>query len=300
MNDQSTENQNTSTPIGNTNDLTEFVPRAHNQTIEGPVSNNARDEYIYAAGGLKLHFPNKGLEEECKSAAQLLSLSPTDYYGIFTYKDGSGFQPYLYISEQVSWILAIDNQDEYVLLPNTSFELKQFVETLKEKERSNGTFSVAIGILGPIAPEELTNGLPLRMVMCKQLYSFTTADRLTLLEGGESMTIAIHDLIDALSKKPNIGSSDMERAKNFIAYRYSTIHSVTSELSSSKGKEENEFLENLEVKISNSSLGRKIVDIIFTYQKSVSGRQRSFYASVDVTDQFPFLHSSLTDYVSSN
>ena len=266
---------------------------------------NTPTEYIYASGILRVHFPTRGLEKESEAAAKFLNISPRDYYALFSHKDEQGNQVYRYIAEQVSWILSIDNQDVYVLLPNSDDELNEFINTLEKKEGTTLTdevLSVAIGILGPVAPKELSNDLPLRMVMCNHLYHFTTEALLQELNVSNTTTTAIRVVLNALTTKPNIGASAFERAKNFIAYRYSTIYTKTAgtDASDDTNAEESQFLENLETKMSDNSPGRILVDIIFTYQKNVSGRQSTFFVSVDVTDQFPFLHSNLTNYIPSN
>jgi len=271
------------------------------QKNDDTFGDNSNAEYIYAAGMLRLHFPNKGVEEEYKSAAQYLDKSPNDYYDIFMHKEDR-IKPYFYIAEQVSWILTIDNQDVYLLIPNSSYELKEFISTLKVKKDEtldDDTLSVAIGILGPVAPDALTDGQPLRMVMCKHLFHFTKEEQLEELKGHNSTTTAIRDVISALSTKPNTGATASDRAENFIAYRYSEIYTKTTELCRKDSKDESQYLVKIESKDSDTSPGRKIVDIIFTYQQLVSGRQSSYFTSVDVTDMFPFLHSNLSDYVAS-
>jgi len=263
-------------------------------------------EFVYAAGYLKVHFPSLGLEKEFEAAAKLLNTSPRDYYTVFTHTDDKqGNQPYRYIAEQVSWIMSIDNNEVYVLLPQTIDELNEFIDSLKVSVGANisdESQCVAIGVLGPIAPDDLRTDLPLRMILCNHLFHFTTEDILDELKGDNTTTVSIRDVLDALTIKPNIGASAAERAKNFLAYRYSTIYSKTTSLSVSNSKDPDDgaFLESLEAKSSDGSPGRTIVDIIFNYQKNVSGRQQAFFVSVDVTDQYPFLHSNLSDYIATN
>ena len=262
------------------------------------------DEYVYVAGKLRPHFPTKGMEKEYDAAAQALNKAPRDYYSVFSYTEGQN-QPYRYLAEQVSWILKVDDQDAYVLLPSTDKELDEFINTLNFNESDNladDTITVAIGVLGSQAPASMSDSLPLRLVRCDHLYHFTTAELLSELSVQNTTTIAVSDVLNALIKKPNMGLADFERARNFIAYRYPTIYSNTlrDALPSNTQNRDEQFLENLELRYSDSAPGRTIVDIILTYQKNISGRQISYYASVDVTDKYPFLHSNLTDYVPTN
>ena len=264
------------------------------------------EQYIYAAGILRPHFPSQGLEKECEAAARILNVEPRDYYAIFSHKDSQGYPLYRYIAEQVSWILSIDNNDTYVVLPNGHDELSEFIYTLKRNETKTLTddiLSVVIGLKGPMAPEELNIDLPLPMVICKHIYSFTSEDMLAELNKNVNTTSTyIRNVLDALLTKPNIGASDIGRARNFIAYRYSTIYIDTSSADSGNqsAAEDKEYLESMEAKPSSGSPGRSVIDLIFTYKKNVSGRTNSYYVSVDVTDQFPFLHSDLKDYIPTN
>ncbi|WP_299494684.1 hypothetical protein [uncultured Shewanella sp.] len=273
------------------------------------LTSHTEPKFIYASGRLKPHFTNLGLEKESEAATKLLNLKPNDFYTLFTYKDENDNQPYRYLAEQVSWILSIDNQDAYVLLPNSHDELNAFINTLEVTEKHNvadEVLSVAIGELGPVAPDALSNGQPLHMVRCYHLYHFTTAELMSELSVHNTTTTAIRDVLTALVPKPNVGESDSERAKNFLAYRYATIYAKTAGLEPKKDnnatddKDSDQFLENLETKPSNTSPGRRIIDVILTYQRNVSGRKSTYYTSVDVTDLYPFLHSNLMDYVPSN
>lgn len=271
------------------------------------LSTPASPEYIYVAGNLRVHFPSKGLEKEYEAAAQNLGINPRDFNQVFTYKNQDEYFEYRYIAEQVSWILSVSGQDVYVLLPSSADELDEFIDSLAFDSASNladDTYSVAIGRKGPNAPKEMSDDKPLSMVLCHHLYHFTTEQLQNELSLGNTTTIAISNVLNALIKQPNTGESDFDRAKNFIAFRYPSIYaSSQSNKKTCHGSSQNEdeqFLENLNLQYSNVAPGRTIVDIILTYQKNISGRQISYYASVDVTDQFPFLHSNLTDYIPTN
>ncbi|EAQ67632.1 hypothetical protein MED121_16934 [Marinomonas sp. MED121] len=272
-----------------------------------PTNHILKPSYIYVAGKLRPHFPTRGLEKEYDAASQSLGANPSDFNKVFTYQENNQ-TPYRYIAEQVSWILSVSGQDVYVLLPNSSDELNEFIDSLifdADSNLADETYSVAIGSKGPLAPEEYSNGEPLPMVNCHHLYHFTTAQLQDELNDKNTTTIAISNVLEALTKQPNTGASDFDRAKNFAAFRYPSIYATRlasnqSSSYSSSNPDDEQFLENLELKHSNVAPGRKIVDIILTYQKNISGRQTSYYASIDVTDLYPFLHSNLTIYIPTN
>ncbi|MBB1486724.1 hypothetical protein [Oceanospirillum sediminis] len=281
------------------------------------------DEFVYAAGKLRLHFPTIGLEKECEAAAQELGVAPTEYHRIFSEKtrypgsrdsssEAISYRPYRYIAEQVSWILTIDGQDAYVLVPQSVVELNEFINCLKVDEddpMDNDRQIIAIGELGPMAPSDLSGDTALRMVSCKHVYPFSYKALEKELDGNSnSTTSAISSVLQLLKVRQNLGQNDFERAKNFIAYRYLDIYRLSlgqyqggrNYDNQSSVDQEECFLADLQTRYADNTAGRELVDLIFTYQKKVSGRQYSYYLSVDTTEMFPFLHAPLSDYIPSN
>ncbi|WP_421846556.1 hypothetical protein [Marinomonas sp.] len=292
---------------------------------------------IYVAGTLRVIFPNKGLEKECEAAAQEISaqkkdsVAPYDYGRIFGYKDCANKQangacqnngvcqcpkPYRYLAEQVNWILSVDDQDAYLLEPNSIVELNEFIFFLKQVKKSSDLLCVIAG--EKIGNKTTTSNDPtsLPTVRCKHIFEFDMKPEVIknkLIEcGNNTTTEAIQNLIKLLDTKNNFGITDFERAKNFLAFRYPTIyktraseyqtkasgHSSKDPYSTADDNDASGFLLSIETKYSDSADGHKIVDVIFHYQRSISGRLYSYYASVDVSHIFPYLHSPLTNYVS--
>ena len=91
---------------------------------------------------------------------------------------------------------------------------------------------------------------------------------------------AINDLLRLLNVKQNRGNTESERAKNFLAFRYPDIYAIRNseviEKSSehtTAGRTEHEFLRRIDTRIAQSAPEHTLVDVIFHYQRSVSGRQ---------------------------
>lgn len=267
--------------------------------------NSLSSQCIYAVGTLRPHFVSEGLKKEFEAAARIEKKSPNDFYAIFSFTDENGYKPYRYIAEQVSWILCIDGQDSYVLVANTDDQLEEFISTLKiddTKDLKEDVQSVAIGQLGPIAPTQLTEDKPLNFVYCAHLYHFTLSQLNTELGDNNSNTKSIRAVMDKLENRNNMGLTDIDRALNFIAYRSSEIYAKTTDLTSDTSNNgdtntDKDFLESIETKAEGSIPGRTIVDVILNFQKCVSGRQRSLYSSIDVTDLYPFIHTPITNYI---
>lgn len=286
------------------------------------VEERAPDAFIYTAGKMRLYFPTEGLEKECETAARELGVAPDEYYRIFSEKtryaawDNSSeaitYRPYRYIAEQVSWILTVDGQDAYLLVPQSVVELNEFINCLKvDEDDPMGTDKqiIAIGQLGPDAPKSLCGDQSLQMVHCKHVYPFSyKALEKELDSKSNSTSSAISSVQQLMNVRQNLGRTDFDRAKNFIAYRYPDIYRLSlgeyqssgrSYDSSSSVDQEECFLAEVQTRYAANAVGRTLVDLIFTYQKKVSGRQYSYYLSVDTTEMFPFLHAPLSDYIPS-
>ncbi|AQM69934.1 hypothetical protein Vca1114GL_03508 [Vibrio campbellii] len=287
---------------------------------------------IYVAGKLRVEFANKGLEKECEAAAQELSavtnqsVSPHDYGTIFGYEAGkesnhSAYlsrktRPYRYLAENAKWVLSVDEQDTYVIEPHSVVELNEFIHFLKQSEQagsSSHTLCVIVGEQLGYTESGNEEASVLPKVRCKHMFAFNADAQAIESKLGEAglntTTKAINDLLRLLNVKQNSGNSDLERAKNFLAFRYPDIYAVRAseaaihldtKLNAYQEDKEQEFLRSIDTRIAQSAPGHTLVDVIFHYQRSVSGRQFSYYATVDVSQLFPYLHSPLSDYIPHN
>jgi hypothetical protein len=89
----------------------------------------------------------------------------------------------------------------------------------------------------------------------------------------------------------NTGSSDNQRALNFLVLRYDIIYSKTAECYI-----RNCTLTNVEVRLSRNTGSRNIQKIVFTFIDRATGVPEKYFCSVDTTDEFPFLVSKLQPY----
>jgi hypothetical protein len=87
------------------------------------------------------------------------------------------------------------------------------------------------------------------------------------------------------------GATDADRAVNYLALRYPPIYARAAESLAA-----NSSLTGLEVHPSPLSSARKIVEVIFSYTNRNSDVTEKFFVRVDVSDEFPFLHSKLSPY----
>src|SRR5262249_42336759 len=154
---------------------------------------------------------------------------------------------------------------------------------------------VVIGIRGPIAPQELCNGLTIPIVVFDQIYSF---DVDALIQGiprpepipanqfgpaAEALFMRIMQMAD------NAGAADERRAQNYLAVRYPAIYAQAAERHGQQFS-----LTAVDVRPSRLSGVRRIVDVIFSYTNRQTDVTEKYFVRVDVSEEFPFLVTRLS------
>jgi hypothetical protein len=89
----------------------------------------------------------------------------------------------------------------------------------------------------------------------------------------------------------NAGSTDADRAVNYLALRYPAIYGRAAESFA-----ENSSLTGVEARPSPLSGTRKIVEVIFSYTNRETDVTEKFFVRVDVTEEFPFLVTKMSPY----
>jgi hypothetical protein len=76
-----------------------------------------------------------------------------------------------YLVRQLCWVLTVEGLETYALIPRDPADLDLLIEAVRPVPRATDV-DVVIGVLGPIAPPTLCNGLLVPVVAFDQLYSF--------------------------------------------------------------------------------------------------------------------------------
>lgn len=292
--------------------VTQLEPNTDLNEVE---AERKSETLIYAVGVLKPVFPNQGLEHAFNGAARELAVSEYDYYSVFSYLDKkTNTYPYFYIAEQTDWLLRINNEDCYALIPRSKTELLGFIDAVKSPEDSlQEVYTTAIGLLGESA---ITASGMLPKVLCNHVYS-QTLDELhsKLQQQTGAATSAIQDVLKQLEFSPNHGNTDFTRAKNYLAFRYPDIYLMTHSMQNAGGgasgsvngangslsinnsadttSESPYFLETITPTYSDLMSPHTIVDLVLTYKSKSSEQEKYYHCSVDVTRQFPFVNTPL-------
>ena len=200
-----------------------------------------------------------------------------------------------YLARQLCYVLTIEGLDTYVVYPADPVDLNVLIESLRVIQP--GDIDVVVGRRGPIAPPDLCNGLMVPVVMFDQIYSFDRAAFIDSIPRPEKASVkdfrpAAEELFDrVIQMADNAGATDEDRAVNYCALRYPPIYAKAAE--SFAG---NSSLSGLEVRPSPLSGARKIVEVIFSYTNRNTDVTEKFFVRVDVSEEFPFLHTKLSPY----
>ena len=145
-----------------------------------------------------------------------------------------------------------------------------------------------------MASPSLCNGLTVPIVLFDQTYSFDVDSLIGSIPrpdgaDAERFTATAEQVFDRMTQiSDNAGNVDSHRALNYLAVRYPIIYANAAEQFARDFS-----LTVVEVRPSRLSGVRNIVDVIFTYTNRNTGVDEKYFLRVDVTEEFPFLVTSL-------
>jgi len=253
--------------------------------------------YVYALGRIEARFPSLAVEKEFAQTvgrAQTAGLTdPQVLQSILSQR------PNRYLARQMCWVLTIEGLETYILQPRDPVDFELLIEAIRPVP-SGQDVDCVIGILGPIAPPDMCNGLMVPIVGFDQIYSFDREALIAALPRPEAIPArqeeqfraSARQLLDRLMQvADNAGIMDEHRALNYLATRYDAIYARTAEANAGSSS-----LEGVEVRPSRLSGTRKIVDVILTYVHRQTVVSEKYFVRVDVTEEFPFLFTGLSPY----
>ena len=97
--------------------------------------------------------------------------------------------------------------------------------------------------------------------------------------------------VGVLQVADNSGAADEHRALNYFVVHYPAIYTRTAQAHA-----HNHSLTAVYVRPSTSSLGRKTVEVIFSYTDRNTDVTDKLFVRLDETEEFPFLVTKLSPY----
>jgi hypothetical protein len=98
----------------------------------------------------------------------------------------------------------------------------------------------------------------------------------------------------------NLGDTDETRARNYLAVRYKPVYEKFAENCMKNDPEWDWYLAGITAvpsRLSRLSVGKRIVDVVFSYQSRKTSSVQKYFVRVDVTHLFPFLVSHYLPYI---
>lgn len=250
--------------------------------------------FVYALGRIELAFPDQGVEKElaqCISRADTTGL--TDLQALSTVLN---LPENRYMARQVCYVFTVQDVPTYLLLPRDPADYALLAEAVRPDQRTTALDCV-IGVLDPLADQGPCGSLSLPTVVVDQAYSFAVTDLLAAIQkpesmAGETFDRAAEDLLrTVLRAAGNSGATDAHRALTHLLVRYSAIYQTTFERSMNGYS-----LSSIDVRPSSVHGARKVVDVVFSYTSRSTQVTEKKFVPVDVTDEFVFHRSDISDY----
>ncbi len=248
---------------------------------------------VYVIGNIQPRYPSLAIEKEFRQAIARAGVSKDtdrETMGKLLHDPNSK-----YLVRQLCWVLSVQGIETYILSPRDG-DYQPLVNAYRV-EPSPGDLELVIGIRGPVAPPSMCNGLPLPILIFDQIYAF---DRKSLLDSiprpkdvpPARFAAAAGEMFDLIvGQSDNTGSTDGDRARNYMAVRYERTYSLAAEQFAN-----NASLTSINVRPSPLNGTRKVVDVVVVFTDRATDVESKFLARVDVTECFPFLVTKMSPY----
>ncbi|MFE2165456.1 hypothetical protein ACFXB3_10355 [Streptomyces sp. NPDC059447] len=246
----------------------------------------APPSFVYAIGRIDFRFPDIGVEKELAQSMRRTDTAwMTDREAlceVLTLPENR------YLARQLCYVLSIQGLDTYVLVPRDPDDFALLAEAVRPSHQADA-IDVVIGVRGGVAHPGHCGGLQLPVVTIDQVYSAGVSYLVQAIERPESMDAeqfdkAAGDLLNTvLNVSGNVGASDEHRALTYLMVRYPAIYRKTFAQSM-----DGFSLTSIDVRRSNLSGARQIMDVVFTYSSRKTDEVEKYFVPVDVTNVFPF------------
>ncbi|MFE5536464.1 hypothetical protein [Streptomyces sp. NPDC056492] len=242
--------------------------------------------FVYAIGRIDFRFPDIGVEKELAQSMRRTDTAwMTDREAlceVLTQPENR------YLARQLCYVLSIQGLDTYVLVPRDPDDFALLAEAVRPSHQADA-IDVVIGVRDGLARPGHCGGLQLPVVTIDQLYSAGISYLVQAIERPASMDAEQFDkaagdlLTTVLNVSGNVGASDEHRALTYLMVRYPTIYRKTFAQSMDAFS-----LTSIDVRRSNLSGARQIMDVVFTYSSRKTDEVEKYFVPVDVTNEFPF------------
>lgn len=250
--------------------------------------------YVYGIGRIEPRFPNLSVEREyAQVVARLDTTGQTDAQIMRrVLRDREN----RYLARHMCWVFSVQGLPTYLVSIRDPADLDLLIDAVRENPAPTDV-DVIIGLLGPLAPPGVCEGLVLPIAVADHVYSFERSELIDALpapeqadqEGFRRSAAEVLDRI--LQLADNGGATDEHRALNYLAVRYQPIYARTAQQ-----HQDQSSLLAVEVRPSRLSGAEKIVDVVLSFRGRSTYLTEQFFVRVNVTGEFPFVLTGLQPF----
>jgi hypothetical protein len=250
--------------------------------------------YVYAIGRIEPRFPSLSVEREYAQVVARLDTTGQSDAQIMrrVLRDREN----RYLARQMCWVFSVQGLPTYLISIRDPADLDLLIDAVRETPAPTD-LDVIIGLLGPLAPPEVCEGLVLPIAVADQVYSFERRELIDALPAPEQADqegfgrSAAEVLDRILQLADNSGATDEHRAVNYLAVRYQPIYARTAQQ-----HQDQSSLVAVEVRPSRLSGPEKIVDVVISFRGRSTNLTEQFFVRVNVTGEFPFVLTGLQPF----
>ncbi|MCL1051829.1 hypothetical protein L2755_19690 [Shewanella abyssi] len=251
-------------------------------------------EYIYVVGRIDAHFPNLSIEKEFYQACLLTGVDVSSIKEVdddvalarlnrdsslntLLYQ-GLGHKANEYVARDMNWMFCnVDGNEIYNLITDSDESLMQFVAALGLKDQ-HVILQGQVMLDGRVL---VSNLIPAES---------TPVDKSHIVHNENQQMKELVEEIRSLNA--NDGVRNEERALNYVLYNNKKVFKESYDLcykATPSGPNPNGYqLVNVEV-VTSWSGDRLVSKVIFNYQGINTSAKQSWYTTVDVTGEYPFI-----------
>ncbi len=196
----------------------------------------------------------------------------------------------------LAWIMRIGGQEVYELKPRYESDFHLLVESFQPEVDSNALDAVIGTNVG--MPRQGLRGAPLLpVVRVHQIYTFTKEHLIKGIPGDKKshtkeFNASAHEVLNRiLAFTENLGNTDCDRAKNWIALRSPYLYKIVAEC---HGRDLE--LARIECRPHPLSGARNLVDLLLRFESRGKEFGEKYRVILDMTDALPFQVSPFERY----
>jgi hypothetical protein len=283
--------------------------------------------FIYALGRIRAAISSTSVENELQQANWLnfpnSDISSLQYLVLSQPRNA-------YLARAMCWILQIDAAealepngalidtfvDAYVLKPQTTVEMSALISALEPSiDATDIRYTVIQGLQGPLATEDMCNGLQLPIVVVNAVNTFTRGQIMAQIQVAAQVPEQSGLLLDQmLQAAGNAGNAPEYRALNWLAVQGFDVsrgalgvmgfdvYKVLGAMQGYSTDQNSPFrvpgnFQFSGISTSQMSGGtRTVVNVVLYFREKITGSAVNWFCQVDVSGEFPFMARPFSRY----